>query len=896
MLQRSDSRKMTVFKEMNNCYEEIMHDIMDENFDGEVVNEEKLSELKAIQCTDDYDPVVGGHLDDPFREHIEEFMDATSLNTSQICEDSPWTRSKGAWNPLSLKSLPKPRCSPQSIIDYCSQDRNQKMMGSLREHLLFEGWRIDSKEDVSGIQFRYVSPEGNIYYSLLKICREMKEKQEKINSDYGYEEIHRNSNLTSSSNSHAKRKSPKFMGNVLVEPEYCPQALIDLSAFEFMNGKVTRGESNIDLKSLRLKAKKHLSFEGWKFWNIRKGRSQELRYTAPNGKVYISLQMACKVWMEENNEISKAKAIRPSGCLAIQKKYKSSKSFSENSLSERFRRDEEFEKKLENRKSFSENSLSEIFRRDEEFEKKLENRKSSSITKVQKSPGGPTKYERTSRKQKAVAELSKSPVVLSSPKRKNPRTVLSWLMDNGVIFPMQQVSYINRRNGSVMAAGKVCKEGIRCSCCNKIFNLSAFEAHAGSSNHRPAANIYLSDGRSLLECQNEVKSAPECRRYKPGTSKMAKAENLLLEEDDICSICYHDGNLLLCDGCPAAFHLACVGLEDLPSGKWLCSSCQCALCGQGEFVGGTKEDIWCGQCEHKYHLGCLREQGQARDGRFPLENWFCSEECLKINASLSELLGKLNPTSLDDFSWTILRSRRENDDAIDASVVETKSEEHSKLLQAINVLHECFEPVIEPLTKSDLVTDVIFNRRSLLKRLNFKGFYTMCLQKGDELVTVATIRIFGGKVAEMPLVGTRFKYRRQGMCRLLVGELEKMLFSLGVERLFLPAAAQLVSTWTSSFGFSKLAHSERMKLLSYIFLEFQGTTMCQKLLTSETKRTASASEAMKRRESQENFEDQLVVEMDCDIQHPVLELMPLMLSGVPKILQAYKRRVRRKTD
>jgi hypothetical protein len=36
------------------------------------------------------------------------------------------------------------------------------------------------------------------------------------------------------------------------------------------------------------------------------------------------------------------------------------------------------------------------------------------------------------------------------------------------------------------------------------------------------------------------------------------------------------------------------------------------------------------------------------------------------------------------------------------------------------------------------------------------------------------LRVLGDKVAEVPLVGTRFQYRRHGMCRILMDELEKV--------------------------------------------------------------------------------------------------------------------------
>ncbi|RVW78839.1 Increased DNA methylation 1 [Vitis vinifera] len=121
--------------------------------------------------------------------------------------------------------------------------------------------------------------------------------------------------------------------------------------------------------------------------------------------------------------------------------------------------------------------------------------------------------------------------------------------------------------------------------------------------------------------------------------------------------------------------------------------------------------------------------------------------------------------------------------------------------------------------------------RSKFKRLDFRGFYIMALQKDDEFVCAATVRIHGHKVAEMPLVATAFKYRRQGMCQVLVHELEKMLSQLHVERLVLPAISERSELWQSLFGFSEMSSAERLELLRFPFLGFQGTTMFQKILS-----------------------------------------------------------------
>jgi hypothetical protein len=45
---------------------------------------------------------------------------------------------------------------------------------------------------------------------------------------------------------------------------------------------------------------------------------------------------------------------------------------------------------------------------------------------------------------------------------------------------------------------------------------------------------------------------------------------------DECAECGQAGELLMCDGCPRAFHLACVGLrkQQVPEGEWFCAYCQ----------------------------------------------------------------------------------------------------------------------------------------------------------------------------------------------------------------------------------------------------------------------------------------------------------------------------------
>ncbi|KHN02078.1 Gibberellin 2-beta-dioxygenase 8 [Glycine soja] len=121
---------------------------------------------------------------------------------------------------------------------------------------------------------------------------------------------------------------------------------------------------------------------------------------------------------------------------------------------------------------------------------------------------------------------------------------------------------------------------------------------------------------------------------------------------------------------------------------------------------------------------------------------------------------------------------------------------------------------------------------SELNRLNFQGFYTVLLERNEELISVTAVRVYGKKVTEVPPVGTRLEYRPHGMCHILMKKLEKKLTQLGVEGLILPAVPSVLETWTRSFGIAKMTNLERSQFLDYTFLDFQSAIMCQKLLPS----------------------------------------------------------------
>lgn len=98
--------------------------------------------------------------------------------------------------------------------------------------------------------------------------------------------------------------------------------------------------------------------------------------------------------------------------------------------------------------------------------------------------------------------------------------------------------------------------------------------------------------------------------------------------DDFCAVCMGPGLLLCCDGnCWRAFHLACVGLDDVPTeAAWLCELCadtldgeECGSCG----VAGRLPVACVGGCARNFHTACV---GLSNDPP-PASLQFACSEC-----------------------------------------------------------------------------------------------------------------------------------------------------------------------------------------------------------------------------------------------------------------------------
>ncbi|KAH1216868.1 Increased DNA methylation 1 [Glycine max] len=411
-----------------------------------------------------------------------------------------------------------------------------------------------------------------------------------------------------------------------------------------------------------------------------------------------------------------------------------------------------------------------------------------------------------------------------------------------------EVAYYAR--GQKLLEGIKTRCGIVCRCCNTEVSPSQFEVHAGwASRRKPYAYIYTSNGVSLHELAIFLSKDHKC------TTK---------QNDYVCVVCWDGGNLLLCDGCPRAFHKECASVSSIPRGEWYCQICQhtflrerpvlynadAVAAGRVEGVDPIEQiakrcirivkDIGAemgGCCEKEYHVGCLRDHKKAYLKELPEGDWFCCNDCTIIHSTLENLLIRvaerlpealldvikkkqvercLEPLNEIDVRWKLLNGKI------------ASPETRPLLLEAVSMFHECFDPIVDPAAGRDLIPAMVYGRN--LQTQDFGGMYCALLIVNSSVVSAGMVRIFGRDIAELPLVATRYKNRGKGYFQTLFACIERLLAFLNVKNLVLPAAEEAESIWTEKFGFSKMKLDQltNYRMNCHQIMAFKGTNMLHK--------------------------------------------------------------------
>ncbi|XP_024985515.1 increased DNA methylation 1-like isoform X2 [Cynara cardunculus var. scolymus] len=441
-----------------------------------------------------------------------------------------------------------------------------------------------------------------------------------------------------------------------------------------------------------------------------------------------------------------------------------------------------------------------------------------------------------------------------------------------------KVAYIN--HGERLLEGYKLGRGIFCYCCNTEVSPSQFEAHAGqASRKKPYGNIFVSSGVSLHEYASSLKL--NCERLAKQNDDICRhcseGEDLML-----CAGCprsYHEACLHEKSTTPGK-----VFTGKWFRGKWFCPCCQksmkpvdqranslaagrisgvdpieqitkrcirivdnpdkfdlvaCSLCRSYDFSQDGFNDrtvIVCDQCEKEFHIGCLREHKIDDLKELPVGNWFCCVDCDRIHSVLKDLR-TCGPERVPDFLMDIVRNKWKESDAngfifdMEWIVLCGKDalHEHQLLLsEAVDIFHECFDPIIDSTTGSDFIPSMAYGMK--MGDSDFSGVHCAMLMRGSSVITAGMFRIFGQDVAELPIVATSKPEQGKGFFQLFFTCFERMLSYLNIKKIVIPAAEDAKSLWTNRLGFIKVIPKElseyRQTLTSMV--AFRGTSMLEK--------------------------------------------------------------------
>mmetsp|Transcript_13830 Transcript_13830/g.39159 ORF Transcript_13830/g.39159 Transcript_13830/m.39159 type:complete len:924 (+) Transcript_13830:273-3044(+) len=339
--------------------------------------------------------------------------------------------------------------------------------------------------------------------------------------------------------------------------------------------------------------------------------------------------------------------------------------------------------------------------------------------------------------------------------------------------------------------------GIRCHHCNEIVSPSQFEAHAGKGARRaPYDFIVRENGETLRQVAARM------------------PDNVDYSALNISYIAHGARRRQLSAMRGRSTGRAGVTADDQEEAEGEVLG-GCCICNMTDFTLDKFDDrtiIICDQCELEHHVGCLREHGRCDLKALPEGDWLCSKGCRTVHAVLAAQVEK-GPISIPSdglpMTWQILRSNKEQSGPGELKVVQ-------------EILQQSFDPIMELTTNTDLLPVMVAS--GTFREWDYSGMHCLLLMMDGVPVVAGIFRVFGQRMAELPLIATHKEYRRQGLARKLLDAFVSVLSEAGVGRLCLPAARETVSTWQEGFGFIPMEPKDMEWAASELrMLRFPGT-------------------------------------------------------------------------
>eukprot|EP00873_Tetraselmis_striata_P040953 jgi/Tetstr1/461217/TSEL_006354.t1 len=386
-------------------------------------------------------------------------------------------------------------------------------------------------------------------------------------------------------------------------------------------------------------------------------------------------------------------------------------------------------------------------------------------------------------------------------KNKNKRLFIAG--SGSALVNGEQVTYMHSHSQNIaLITGTIVIDphgisGILCHHCNEVISASMFESHAGRASRRaPYEFIVTSTGENLksiaARMPDDVEYDSAAFAYGSiGTSRRRQLTALRTSQGI---------------GADADVEAEVVG--------------GCCICQETDFTKDGFDDrtiIICDQCELEHHVGCLRSSGRCHLEALPDGDWFCSSGCEKVHSVLTAQV-KLGPVEVQgdtrNLVWQLLHKDMEGSSHADLAAVQ-------------DILQQSFDPIIDMITRTDLLPVMVASGN--YGEWDYAGMYSLLLRMEGRPVAAAICRVFGTRVAELPLIATTTDCRRQGLCRVLLDALLSILSAAGVDRISLPAAKQTVVTWRSGFGFQPIPEGDvEWATTELRMLRFPGTDMLQR--------------------------------------------------------------------